>query len=305
MMIRSEDKVERCGYVAIIGRPNVGKSTLLNQFLGEKISIISRKPQTTRHKILGIHTEGTMQTVFVDTPGLHKRPEHIINRCMIKTALTTIRDVDAIVLVLNASRWNEDDDAILKRLRRNTLPLIVAVNKIDKIKDKTKLLPILKNIDEQLTAFGVQHTAIIPISARFADGMDALRQQISTFIPDGPHLFPADQRTDRNERFIAAELVREKIMRLYGDEVPHCVTVQVERFVVEKKLLRIDALIWVERTGQKKIIIGDKGAGLKEVGRTARLDMEKSFGKKVFLQLWIKVKKGWTDDLHTIRALGY
>jgi len=295
----------RCGFIAIIGRPNVGKSTLLNHIVGEKVSIISKKPQTTRHKILGIKTEGENQLVFVDTPGLHKNPKHKINQLMIKAALSSIRDVDVIVFMVNKQLWTEDDAAILKRLSRVKIPVIIAINKIDRIKDKSKLLPIIENLQTQCTALEFKPLAIIPICAKFGEGTNELEKLLIEQAQVSPHFFPKDQSTDKNELFWCSEIIREKLMRLLGEEIPHTLTVEIEQLKKEEKLIRIHGLIWVERPGQKNIVIGAKGEVLKQVGTLARKEMETYFGQKVFLQLWVKVKSGWTDDLRALRNLGY
>lgn len=303
--INSMTESHRCGYVAIIGRPNVGKSTLLNAFLAHKLSIISKKPQTTRHKILGIKTMGKNQLIFVDTPGLHKKPKHKINKLMIRTALSAIRDVDVILFMLSKQHWTEDEDAILHRLKRYKVPIIVLINKIDRIKDKDALLPVINNIQQKFSEVNLLPRATMPISAKNHDGVEALEKLLLQLIPESPHYFPADQITDRSERFWVAEIIREKLMRLLGEEIPHTLTVELEKFKQENEVLHVSALIWVERKGQKAIVIGKQGEGLKLVGSLARKEMEKEFNQKVFLQLWVKVKSGWTDDLRALTQLGY
>ena len=290
----------RCGYVALIGRPNVGKSTLLNHLLGQKLSITSHKPQTTRHRILGIKTTDVAQFVFVDTPGIHQRAKRAMNRYMNRAAVSVLEDVDAVVVVVEALRWTQDDDLVLQALQRTKAPVIVAVNKVDKIADKSALLPYLESIAAKLSC-----AAIIPLSAYKGTNTDVLEAKLSELLPVGAPMFPPDQLTDRSERFLVAEIVREKLMRSLGQEVPYDLTVEIEQFKAEEGLARIGAVIWVERPNQKAIVIGKGGQQLKEVGRQARIDMEHLLGTKVFLQLWVKVKEGWSDDERALQSLGY
>ncbi len=290
----------RCGYVAIVGRPNVGKSTLLNHLLGQKISITSRKPQTTRHQVLGISTEGEDQIVFVDTPGLHREEARAINRYMNRAAASAMRDVDVAVMVVDRTAWTAADEWVLERLRDAGVPLVLVVNKVDLLRDKSALLPHLEALDRK-----ADFAAVIPVSALRDHNVDALRQQILALLPEGTHLFPEDQITDRSQRFLAAEIVREKIMRQLGDELPYATAVEIEEFVEEGGVLHISALVLVERQGQKKIIIGEKGSRLRAIGSEARRDMERLFDGKVMLRLWVKVKSGWSDDERALRSLGY
>jgi GTP-binding protein Era len=302
---RIMNSITHCGYAAIIGRPNVGKSTLLNQLIGQKISITSRKPQTTRHRILGIKTLDQDQIIFVDTPGLHHDPKHLINRVMIQTALEAIKDVDVIIFVVDARYWHEEDDYILKKLGSSPCPVIIALNKIDQMKDKDDLLPIIENIQKKCQEHNFEPLAIIPVSAKKGLNIEPIDKTILPLLPEGPHLFADDDVTDKDMRFIAAELIREKLMRLLGQEVPHSLTVEIEEFQVKNNVLHIGAIIWVERPGQKIIVIGQKGEKLKEVGQKARLELEQQLEKKVFLRLWVKVKKGWMDDARALHTLGY
>lgn len=290
----------RTGYIAIIGRPNVGKSTLLNHLLGQKISITSRKPQTTRQRILGIKTVDNTQFIYVDTPGLHDHDGRALNRYMNRAALSALHDVDAVVFLVDARHWTGQDDWVLKQLSRLSVPIILAVNKIDKLVDRTQLLPYLEAASARYDFF-----KIIPICAKNGDQLPELEKWISTCLPQQHHLFPADQLTDRNDRFIAAETVREKLMRLLGQELPYALTVTIDAFEDEPKITRIAAVIWVEKSSQKPIIIGEGGERLKTVGQKARLDLEKYLDKKVFLKLWVKVKTGWSDDEKSLRQLGY
>jgi len=290
----------RCGYVAIVGRPNVGKSTLLNHILGQKLAITSRKPQTTRHNMLGIKTEGTVQAVYVDTPGLHKNGEKALNRYMNKTPSAALKDVDVVIFVVERTRWTEEDQMVLERIQYVQGPVIVAINKTDRIEDKSELMPHLEWLQQQLP-----NAIIVPISAQHGHNLEALEQQVANNLPESEHFFPEDQIIDRSSRFLAAELVREKIMRQLGAELPYQITVEIEEFKQQGRTLHIHALILVERDGQKKIIIGDKGERIKRIGMEARKDMEVLFDSKVMLNLWVKVKGGWSDDERALRSLGY
>ncbi len=294
----------RCGYIAIVGRPNVGKSTLLNHILGQKLSITSRKPQTTRHQVLGIKTEGDVQVVYVDTPGMHKIQKKAINRYMNKAASSALAGIDGIVFVVDRLSWTDEDQMVLDKLSNVNCPVILAVNKIDKIKEKSQLMPHLEALAEKM-----EFKTIIPMSAQNGHNLEELEELIDGLMPKSVHHFPEDQLTDRSSRFLAAELVREKVMRQLGDEIPYEITVEIEEFKQEMRpkgpLLTISALILVERDGQKAIVIGDKGARLKKIGQDARLDMEKLFDSKVMLNIWVKVKAGWSDDERALKSLGY
>jgi|TARA_B110000977_G_scaffold47157_1_gene64074 GTP-binding protein Era len=289
-----------CGYVAIVGRPNVGKSTLLNHILGQKLCITSRKPQTTRHTLLGIKTKDNIQVIFVDTPGIHTNQERAINRVMNRSAASVIADVDLVIFVVDRFEWSEADEYVAKYLSNNQVPVIVAVNKVDMIEDKDALLPHLKFLASKVNA-----AEFIPLSALRKTNLDELEAKIQTYIPQKMHLYPEDQITDRSERFLAAEIVREKITRQLGAEVPYQVTVEIEQFRVEGKMTYIDALILVERDGQKKIIIGTKGERIKKIGEQARADIESLLDSKVMLRTWVKIRSGWSDDERALRSLGY
>jgi len=290
----------RSGFIALVGRPNVGKSTLLNRILGQKISITSSKPQTTRHRIIGIDSRPGAQAVYVDTPGLHRQAGKAVNRYMNRVAASTLGDVDVIVLVCEAGKWTDEDQAAVERLASVTVPVIAAVNKVDRVKDKTRLLPYLQALG------GRYHFAeVVPISATEGSNVDRLEGLLEGYLPEGPPLYPEDQVTDRSERFLAAELVREKLMRALHRELPYALTVSIDNFAEQEGVLHIDATIWVERDSQKSIVIGKGGAMLKQVGRQARIDMEKLFERKVFLRLWAKTKEGWSDDERALRSLGY
>lgn len=289
-----------CGYVALVGRPNVGKSTLLNRLLGQKISITSRRPQTTRHRILGINTDSSTQIVYVDTPGMHATTPRAMNRYLNRTAIDTLVDVDVIVFVIEGMRWMPDDQWVLEKLAELKSPVILVVNKVDHVKQKEELLPFLQKVSAK-HAF----TDILPVSALRGDNVTELEGCIKKLLPVSVPFFPEDQITDRSERFLASEIVREKLFRKLGDEIPYGLTVEIERFIHEGNLRSIHALIWVEKASQKPIVIGKQGSLLKEVGREARKDMQTLFDSKIFLQLWVKVKEGWADDERALRSLGY
>ncbi len=297
---QTETTGSRCGYVAIVGRPNVGKSTLLNHILGQKISITSRKPQTTRNAVVGIKTEGDVQIIFVDTPGMHLGQQKAINRYMNKAATSAMKDVDVVVFVIDRFIWTEEDEAVAEKLQHLNCPIILAVNKVDQIEDKETLLPHLQNLSEKLNV-----AEIVPMSALRNTNLDRLEQLVTERLPQGIHMYPEDQITDRSSRFMAAEIVREKITRQLGDELPYEMAVEIEEFKQEGNLLNISALILVERDGQKRILIGDKGERIKLIGTDARKDMEKLFDMKIMLKLWVKVKSGWSDDERALRSLGY
>lgn len=291
---------KKVGFVAIVGRPNVGKSTLMNHVLGQKVSITSRRPQTTRHRILGIHTTESMQAIFVDTPGLHLGEKKAINKFMNRQASQSIGDVDVVVFVLDGTHWTDEDEMVARKLTELAVPLFVVINKIDKINDKDVLLPFIEEVKARLTP-----AEIIPLSAQKGNNLDVFEQTIEKYLPTSEAFFPEDQITDKTDRFMTAEIIREKLMRTLGQELPYVATVEIEQFKEEKKLLNIAAVIWVERDGQKAIIIGKKGEKLKQIGSAARQDLEKMFEQKVFLQLWVRVKSGWTNDLRAMRSLGY
>lgn len=290
----------RSGFIALVGRPNVGKSTLLNTVLGQKISITTPKPQTTRHRIIGIKTTADAQSVYVDTPGLHREAKRAMNRMMNRTARDTLRDVDVAVMVLEAGKWTEEDEGVLDLLRSAGSTVLLAINKVDRLRDKASLLPFLERM-QRMGGF----EELIPLSALRGDQVDVLETAVIRHLPEGPPLYPEDQITDRSERFLAAELIREKLMLRLRAELPYALTVAVERFERSEELLSIDAVIWLEREQQKAIVIGRQGVMLKEIGRAARLELERQFGMKVFLNLWAKVRRGWSDNEHALRSLGY
>ena len=290
-----------CGFIAIVGRPNVGKSTLLNKILGQKISITSRKAQTTRHRIVGIHTEGPYQAVYVDTPGLHIEEKRAINRLMNRAASSAIGDVDLIIFVVDGTHWNDDDEMVLNKLRQAKAPVVLAINKIDNIKNKDELLPFINEITAKF-----DFVEIVPISAQRGNNVHNLQKIVRKSLKKGIHHFPEDYVTDRSQRFMASEIIREKLMRFMGEELPYSVTVEIEQFKLnERGVYEINGLILVERDGQKKMVIGQGGQKIKTIGTEARQDMERLFDNKVHLELWVKVKSGWADDERALRSLGY
>lgn len=290
----------RCGYVAIVGRPNVGKSTLLNRLIGQKLSITSRRPQTTRHQVLGIATEGDVQAIYVDTPGIHRAATKAINRYMNRAAVSVVGEVDVIIFVVDGLKWTDDDTLVLERLAGADCPVILAVNKIDELDDKTRLLPHLQVLSQKR-----EFAEIVPISAQGGHNIDTLARLVADRLPEHAHVFEADELTDRTPRFLAAELIREKVMRQLGDEIPYQLAVEIEKFEEEGNLYRIHAAILVEKDGQKAIVIGRGGERLKKIATQARLDMEQLFDCKVMLEVWVKVRGGWSDDERALKSLGY
>ncbi|HEX4044395.1 MAG TPA: GTPase Era [Gammaproteobacteria bacterium] len=313
----SELDIQKSGYVAIIGRPNVGKSTLLNVLVHEKISITSAKPQTTRWQILGIQTLPHAQIIYIDTPGLHQDEKRAMNRYMNRVANAVIADADVIMFMMDALHWRHEDELVVEKLQRldDKKPVILVINKIDLLPDRATLLPFITKLQSKF-----DFAAIVPISATKADNIDGLEQSIIDLLPAGPMLFPSDQRTDKSVRFQVAEIIREKLIQTTAQELPYATTVEIEQFKVKeteavkdetvlanktKEIMEISAIIWVERPGQKIIIIGKEGAKLKKIGTQARREIEKLLGTKVFLRLWVKVKENWTDDERALRGLGY
>ncbi len=292
--------VGRCGYVAIVGRPNVGKSTLLNRILGQKLAITSHKAQTTRHSILGIQTRPEGQILFVDTPGIHQRGGSALNRYLNRAARTTLSDTNLALLVVEALRWTEEDAKALEAVTLAGVPVIAVVNKVDRVSDKQALLPYLQALSQR-HAF----VALIPVSATNGDQIEVLEKAVVAALPEGEPMFPEDQLTDRSERFFAAELVREQLMQRYGEELPYRTSVEIERFEQVDGRYRIHALIWVERASQKAIIIGKQGEALKAAASQARQEMQKLFDCPVHLEVWVKIKKSWSSDEAAIASLGY
>ncbi|MCO6439961.1 MAG: GTPase Era [Nitrococcus mobilis] len=290
----------RCGFAALVGRPNVGKSTLLNTVLGRKVTIVSRKPQTTRHRILGIHTLTGAQIVYVDTPGLHRRENTAMNRFLNRTATSALAEADVAVFMVDALRWTPQDEFVLERLAPFANPVVLALNKIDRLRAKQALLPLIDRLSKRR-----DFAAVVPVSASRGINLAALEAEIVQRLPNSAACFPQEQLTDRSERFMAAELIREHLLKILGQELPYASTVAIEAFEQEGRLRRIAAVIWIERRGQKPIVIGHKGQRLKQIGRQAREEMEALFGAVVYLQLWVKVREGWSDDERALGLLGY
>jgi GTPase len=288
------------GYIAILGRPNVGKSTLLNRILGKKISITAGKAQTTRHKILGVKTAGDYQAIYVDTPGIHSKSNSKLNVYMNQEALGSFNDVDVIIFMVAGTAWQDEDELVLAALAKTNTPVILAINKVDLVPQKDRLLGQIKKISDKREFF-----AIVPLSAEKGTNIEALEEEVRKLLPKSPFFFPVTQQTDRDEKFLAAEIIREKLTRLLGQELPYAVSVIIDQMVLKNGLLSVVATIYVERRGQKIIIIGKGGEVLKKIGTLARRDMEKLFSHKVFLQLWIKVKSNWTNDDKLLRQMGY
>lgn len=296
----SETMPPRCGTVAIVGRPNVGKSTLLNRLVGQKLSITAHKPQTTRHSIVGIKTMDNLQYIYVDTPGIHVDAKRALNQVLNRTASSSLHDVDAVLMLVQALVWNDDDKRCFELVSKSGTPFYFVVNKIDKVKHKSELLPFLQSLPQPDSLQDV-----LLISARAGDGIEALESAVASHLPVAPFQFDEDDLTDRSSRFLASEAVREQLTRYLSAELPYALTVEIEQFEEEASLLRIGAVIWVEKASQKGIIIGKGGDRLKQVGSRARQSMENLFGSKVFLQLWVRVKEGWADDERALRSLGY
>ncbi len=290
----------KCGHVAIIGRPNVGKSTLMNHLLGQKISITSRKPQTTRHRILGIDSNDKAQIIYVDTPGMHNAEKKALNRYLNRTADVSLLGVDLVIWLIDGLVWQDYDDTIYRKLKLSGVPVILAVNKLDKLKDRGLLMEFLDSLQQQF-----DFKQIIPISALKEQNLDRLNQLIIEALPEGEIIYPEDQITDRSERFFASEIIREKLTRRLGDELPYALTVEIERYEELPDLCKIYAVIWVERDSQKNIVIGKQGRILKNIGTDAREDIENLINCKVYLQLWVKVKKNWSDNEKALNNLGF
>jgi GTP-binding protein Era len=296
----SNASATRCGLVALVGRPNVGKSTLLNFLLEQKLSITSRKPQTTRQQVLGVKTVGSDQMIFVDTPGLHRNEPKAINKAMNRSATSAMSDVDLVLFLIDRAKWTEEDSWILEKIESVSAPVALVINKMDLLDDPNSLLPELETLQARSNFAGV-----FPVSALRQKNLDVLESFVREQLPEGHHLFPEGQITNRTERFLAAELIREKIIRQLGDELPHTSAVEIEGFQSDERgVLHISAIIFVERDGQKRIVIGTGGTRLRSIGTEARRDMEKAFDNKVMLKLWVKVKSGWSDDVRALRSLG-
>ncbi|MEG3791972.1 GTPase Era [Lysobacter sp. CCNWLW3] len=290
----------RAGHVAVIGRPNVGKSTLVNALVGAKVSIVSPRPQTTRHQLLGIATFPEGQLLLVDTPGIHREQKRAMNRMMNRAARGAIEGVDVALLVVRAGQWDDEDALAFDALRKAGMPVVLVVNQIDRLKDKTALLPYLAKISD-----GREFAGVHPISALKRNGLEGLVKTVLGYLPEQEALYGEDEITDKSQRFLAGEMVREQLMRQLGEELPYATTVEIEKFEVDGRMLRIGAVIWVERDGQKAIVIGKGGERLREIGSKSRIQMERLFGAKVFLETWVRVREGWSDDEAALRSLGY
>ena len=300
MTVEGGNEDFRAGLVALVGRPNVGKSTLLNALIGFRLSIVTPRPQTTRHRILGIHTDGRGQIVYVDTPGMHRAEKLAMNRMMNRAARGAVEGVDAAALVIEAGRWTDEDGLAYAALHEAGVPVVLVVNKVDKLADKTALLPFIAQITRER-----EFASVHPVSAMKSKGLEALVKELVRLMPESEPVYGEDEITDRSERFLAGELVREQLMLRLGEELPYSTTVEIERFEEDGELLRIAAVVWVEREGQKPIVIGKGGERLKAISTGARIGMEKLFGRKVFLETWVRVREGWSDDEAALKAFGY
>lgn len=293
------DEVTQAGLVGVVGRPNVGKSTLVNTLVGEKVSIVTAKPQTTRHRIMGVLTEAGRQYVFVDTPGIHSDTPRQLNRNMNRVARDAARDADVVLFMVQAGEWRDEDRAIVDGLRRLDVPVGLVINKVDQIKDKAELLPFIEKVSSEM-----EFHFIVPLSALKADNMAPLLSEVAAFLPASPAYFPQEQHSDQSPEMVAAEVIREKLMLRVHQEVPYALAVQVESFKREGRLIRIQAIIWIEREGQKGIVIGQGGTVLKAIGTGARKELEAIWSKRVHLDLWVKVRAGWPDDPRILGSMG-
>ena len=293
-------KAYRCGFVAVVGRPNVGKSTLINTIMGRKISIVTPKPQTTRHRILGVDSHAEYQAIYIDTPGMHRKAGKAMNRLMNRTATNALVDADLVLFVSEANRWTAEDQDVLQRLEKTVAPVIAILNKIDKLHPREALLQALSSM-----AGRREFAAVIPISARQGDNVDRLCELVPRYLPESEPLFPENMFTDRSEQFRAAEVIREKLTLALRQEVPYGLTVQIERYVHDERGLLVDAIVWVERESQKGIVVGKGGNVLKKVGRAARLELKQQLGESVHLEIWVKVKDNWADSENDLLRLGF
>ena len=294
------EKPFHCGFVAVVGRPNVGKSTLINTVLGSKISIVTPKPQTTRHRILGVDSHSGFQAIYIDTPGLHRKAGKAMNRMMNRTAANALIDAEVILFVTEANRWTEEDQDVLERIQDTSAPVIAVMNKIDKVHPREMLLQALAEMSARH-----QFAEVIPISAKFRDNVDRLVELVPGFLPESPPLYPQEMITDRSDNFRIAEVVREKLTLALRQEVPYGLTVQVERFEKDDNGIAINAIIWIDRDSQKGIVVGKGGKVLKKIGREARLELKAEYGVPVHLELWVKVKDNWSDNEKELLRLGY
>jgi GTP-binding protein Era len=290
----------RCGFVAVVGRPNVGKSTLINALMGTKISIVTAKPQTTRHRILAVHTTEEVQIIFIDTPGMHRKAGKAMNRLMNRTASSALGDADLVLFVTEAGRWTEEDGDVMGKLRTVKAPIVAVLNKVDLVQPKERLLEIITEMTERH-----EFADIVPLSAKKQDNLDALMKLVPGYLPKSPQLFPEDMQTDRGIDFQVTEVIREKLTLSLHQEIPYGLTVQIEKFDTGEERTTIHAIIWVERDSQKGIVVGKGGSVLKRVGREARLELKHKLGRPVHLELWVKVKDNWADNEQDLQRLGY
>ena len=290
----------RCGFVTVVGRPNVGKSTLVNRAVGRKLSITSSRPQTTRHRILGVVTCDTSQVIFVDTPGIHRGRRRALNRYMNRVATRSLVGVDLVLLVVEASGWVPDDDHILDAVAAESVPAVLVLNKIDRIKSREAMLPVLAD-----TARRHDFAAMVPVCARTGENLEHLRSVVESYMPVAPPVFAQEQFTDRSESFLVAEIVREKLIRRLGQELPHRLTVEIERFVEQRRRTLVNVLVWVERRQHKAIVIGKDGGRIRDAGTAARLEISRMLGRPVHLEIWVKVREGWSDDERALQSLGF
>lgn len=290
----------RCGYVALVGRPNVGKSTLLNRLLGTKVSIVTAKPQTTRQQVAGIKTTEAGQVIYLDTPGIHEAASRALNRHMNRIAHAALRDVDLVLFLVEAGRWSKQDEYVARALAKAEAPVVLVVNKIDLLPDKTRLIDFLRDeVDSS------RFEKVLLVSAKHGDGVAEIERSVMHYLPFSQPFYDSDQYTDRSERFLAGELIREQLMLRLHQEIPYSLAVEIEEFKRSAELLRLGAIVWVERPGQKQIVIGKGGIVLKQVGTHARKELEKLFDQKVFLRLWVKVKSDWSDSEKAMRQMGF
>lgn len=293
------EEIRRAGMIAVIGRPNVGKSTLVNSLVGSKVSIVTAKPQTTRHRVMGVVTRDAAQMVFIDTPGIHEETPRRMNRMMNRAAETVAADADLVLFLVTAGEWGQAEERILAQLRELSVPVALVVNKVDRYRQKDELLPFLAEYDERM-----DFAFVVPLSALREQNLEALQQEIVKHLPESPPLFPPEQETDQSPRMLAAEVVREKLTERVHREVPYAVAVQVENLEEEGHLRRLQVIIWVEREGQKGIVIGDQGAVLKQIGTAARKELEARWDCRVHLDLWVKIRGGWPDDERILGEMG-
>jgi GTPase len=290
----------RCGFVAVVGKPNAGKSTLVNALVGEKVSIVTARPQTTRHRIIGIRNRTDSQVVFVDTPGLHAAAGKLINRTMNRAAVGSLADADVVLFVIEADGWRGADSHVLERLGRTTAPVVLVVNKVDELKPRSRLLPLLTNAERRYP-----FAAVVPVSALTGENLDELMRVILPALPFGERFYPPEMATDRGRDFRIGESLREQLMSALGREVPYGLAVEIVAVEESASLVRVDAMIWVAKASQRPIVVGRGGEKLKLIGTAARLDMEKLLGRKVFLQTHVKVRRNWADDARALRQFGY